>query len=250
MHVLLGSELVLLERSHELGGQAEGPEAEAALGAAADIVDQGDCALVQLALVVKLVLDHVHVDEVAHVGAGVPSNAVGISVDFAQHADHLCRVSGVCLGARGGGGRVGSGVLKVRLSGDFDDGEWESVGDLERAIDIHTDDGTGGGGREGLGAVLDDFHDHLEHPTSVFLAGEDWGRFSSGRPYQGLDLHGREGSWSSASRLASCRHGSKKIITYSAIVKDCNSWAVVKVETVDLEGLCERDHLFPIWFSL
>jgi hypothetical protein len=49
---------------------------------------------------------------------------------------------------------------------------------------------------------------------------------------------------------ASYRHGSKKIITYSAIVKDCNSWAVVKVETVDLEGLCERDHLFPIGFSL
>lgn len=173
LHVLLGSELVLLEGSHELGGQAESTEAEAALGTAADIVNEGDCALVQLALVVKLVLDHVHVDEVAHVGAGVPSNAVGISVDLAQHADHLCRVRGVCLGARSSSGRVGSGVVKVRLGGDFDDGEWESVGDLEGAIDIHSDDRAGGSGGEGLGAVLDDFHDNLERPTSVFLAGED-----------------------------------------------------------------------------
>lgn len=204
MHVLLGGELVLLERSHELGRQAEGTEAEAALGAAADIVNQCDCALIQLALVVKLVLDHVHVDEVAHVGAGVPSDAVGISVDLAQHANHLCGVRGVCLSTRSGSGGVGSGVVKVRLGGNFDDGEWESVGDLEGAIDIHTDDCAGCSGGEGLGAVLDDFHHHLEYPTSVFLAGEDWGRFSSGRPYQGLDLNGREGDWNSASRSASC----------------------------------------------
>lgn len=209
MHILLGSELVLLERSHELGGQTEGTEAEAALGAAADIVNEGDCALVQLALVVKLVLDHVHVDEVAHVGAGVPSDAVGISVDLAQHADHLCGVGSVCLGTRSGSGRVGSGVVKVRLGGDFDDGEWEGVGDFEGAIDIHTDDRAGRSGGEGLGAVLDDFHHHLKRPTSVFLVGEDWGRFSSGRPYQGLDLNGREGSWDSASWLASCSHRSK-----------------------------------------
>lgn len=39
-------------------------------------------------------------------------------------------------------------------------------------------------------------------------------------------------------------------MTYSAIVKDCNSWAVVKVETVDLEGLCERDHSFLIGLSV
>lgn len=33
-------------------------------------------------------------------------------------------------------------------------------------------------------------------------------------------------------------------------MKDCNSWAVVKVETVDLEGLCERDHSFLIGLSV
>lgn len=33
-------------------------------------------------------------------------------------------------------------------------------------------------------------------------------------------------------------------------MKDCNSWAVVEVETVDLEGLCERDHSFLIGFSV
>lgn len=123
---------------------------------------QSDCPLIQLLLVEKLVLDHVHVDKVAHVGASVPASVVGIDVDLTKHPDHLSLVSGVGLGAGGSGGRVRSGVIEVRLCGHLDNGERERVGDLEGAVDVHTDEGTGRGGRESLGAVLDDFHHHLE----------------------------------------------------------------------------------------
>lgn len=161
-NVLLGVELVILERLHELGRKAESTQAQAALSTAGHIVHQSDCPLVQFLLVEKLVLDHVHVDEVAHVGAGVPSGVVGIDIDLAKHPDHLSLVSGVGLGAGGSGGRVGSGVIEVRLGGHLDNGERESIGDLKGVVDVHTDEGAGRSSRESLGAVLDDFHHHLK----------------------------------------------------------------------------------------
>lgn len=161
-YVLLGVELVLLESLDELGGEAESAQAEAALGTAANVVDKGDCPLVQFLLVEKLVLDHVHVDEVAHVGAGVPADAVSVDVDLAHHTDHLCLVGGVGLDAGSRGSGVRGGVIEVRLGGQLDHGEGERVGDLEGALNVHTDEGAGRGGREGLVAVLDDFHHHLE----------------------------------------------------------------------------------------
>lgn len=161
MNVLLGSELVLLESRHELRRQAESAQAQASLCAAADVVHQSDRALVHLLLVKELVLDHVHVDEVAHVGASVPTNVVGVNVNLAHHTDHLSLVGGVGLRAGGSSSRVGSGIVKVRFGGHLNDGERETVGDLQGTVDIHTDDRTGRSRREGLRAVLDDLHHHL-----------------------------------------------------------------------------------------
>lgn len=164
-HILLRVELVLLESLHELSGEAERAQAEGTLSAAADIVNQRNCPLVQLLLVVKLVFNHVHVDEVAHVGAGVPSDVVGVNVDLADHANHLSLVGGVALGAGSSGGRVRGGVVEVRLGGHLNNGERERVGELEGVVEVHADEASGRGGREGLVAVLDDFHHHLEHRT-------------------------------------------------------------------------------------
>lgn len=161
-YILLRVELVLLESLNKFGGQAESAQTEAALGTAADIVDKGDCPLVQLLLVEKLVLDHIHVDEVAHVGAGVPSDTVGIDINLADHANHLCLVGSVGLDAGSRGSGVRGGIVEVRLGGQLNDGEREGVGDLEGTFDVHTDEGASRGGREGLVAVLDDFHHHLD----------------------------------------------------------------------------------------
>lgn len=161
-HVLFRGELVVLECLHKLGRQAESTQAQAALSAAGNIMHQSDCPLVQLLLVEKLVLDHVHVDKVAHVGAGVPASVVGIDIDLTKHPNHLSLVGDVRLGAGGSGRRVGGGVIEVRLGGHLNNGEREGVGDLKGAVDIHTDEGTGRNGRESLRAVLDDFHHHLE----------------------------------------------------------------------------------------
>lgn len=155
----LGGELALLVGGHELGGQAEGAQAEGTLGAAADVVDEGDGTLVHLLLVEELVLDGVEVDEVAHAGAGVPADILGVNVDLAQELDHLVLVGDIGLGARSGGSGALLGIMRA-LGGHVDGGEGEAVGDLQRAVDVHADDGTGGGGGEGLGAVLDDLHDH------------------------------------------------------------------------------------------
>jgi hypothetical protein len=164
-HVLLRVELVLLERLHELGREAESAKAEGTLGAAANIVNKGDCPLVHLLLVEVLVLDHVHVDPVTHVGAGVPANVVRIDVDLTNHADHLSLVNTICLGAGRRGSRVGSGIIGVRLDGGLDNGERERVCNFEEALVVQADEGTGRDRREGLGAVLDDFHHHLEYPA-------------------------------------------------------------------------------------
>lgn len=159
--ILLSSELVLLERIHELRRQTESPQAQTALRATADVVDKRNRPLVQLLLVKVLVLDHVHVDEVAHVGARVPSDIVRIDVYLPQHPDHLILVGNVGLRSRSGRCRVGRGVVKVRFRRHLNDGEREGVGDLQSTINVHTDDRTGRGRRESLRRMLDDLHDHL-----------------------------------------------------------------------------------------
>ena len=122
---------------------------------------KSNCPLIHFLLVKKLVLDHVHVDKVAHVGTRVPTDIVRIDVNLPKHADHLSLVGNVGLCARSGGGRVGCGIVKVRLRGQIDDGEGKAVGDFQDTTNIHTNDRSSCGGREVLGAVLDDFHGHL-----------------------------------------------------------------------------------------
>ena len=157
-------ELALLVSVHEVWCQAEGAQAQGALGAPADVMDEGD-GLVVLALVVILVLDETDVNKVAHGSARVPPDVVGVNVDFLKVADHVVLVDDVGLGAGGGGGQ-GRGVVLVGAgttveTGEVDSREWEGVGDLEEAVLVHADEGAGGSGREAGGAVLHDFHDDL-----------------------------------------------------------------------------------------
>jgi len=227
--LLLRSELVLLESSHELGGETEGPPAQASLGTAARVMDKGDSPLVHFLLVEKLVLDDVHVDKVAHVRTRVPSNVVGIDVNFPEHADHLSLVNSVRLRAGSSGSRVGRGVVKVRLRWDLDDGEGEGVCDFENAAHVHTNDRTGRSRRECLRAVLDNFHNDLgilhELPPHIYRIAENlqiergiWREFS----YQGLDLDGRERDYFfPVEPLVEIQKiNSKTECTYSAILND------------------------------
>lgn len=63
--VPFGGEFVLFISEHEGGGKAEGAETEASLGTPADVMNYGDCPLIELFLVVVLVFDHVEIDKVA-----------------------------------------------------------------------------------------------------------------------------------------------------------------------------------------
>lgn len=161
-NLLLGIEFVLLESSHKLGRQTESPETQTSLSATADVVNKSHGPFVHRLLVKVLVLNHVQVDEIAHVGARVPTNIIRIDIDLAKHPDHLRLVDGIGLCAGSGSGRVRGGGVKVRLGRHLDDGEGKAVRDLDAASNIHTNNGTGDGGREGLGTVFDDLHDHLD----------------------------------------------------------------------------------------
>lgn len=96
-------------------------------------MDESDCSFVEFFLVVILVFDHVEVDKIAQIGAGVPANVVGVHIDLPEFLDHLDLVCGVCLRARGCSGQVGCRVMvMVAVCGGKVDGwEGERVGHLE-----------------------------------------------------------------------------------------------------------------------
>ena len=125
-------------------------------------MDQRNSLLIQVFLVMVLVLDEVHVDEVSQVGTGIPADIVGVDIDFAQVSDHIGLVGGAGLVARSGSGTIEVLLLFILgLGWQIDDREIEAVGDFEGAVDVHADEAAGGSGRETGGAVLDDFHNHL-----------------------------------------------------------------------------------------
>ena len=58
-------------------------------------MNQSHCPLVQLLLIGILVFDHVDIDEVAQIGAGVPSSIISVHVDFSQLLDHFILICGI-----------------------------------------------------------------------------------------------------------------------------------------------------------
>lgn len=132
--------------------------------AAADVVDDGDCSLVEFFLVMVLVFDGVGIDKVAEVCTRVPAYVVGIDVDFTQLLDHLGLVGGIAFGARSSGCEVGGGVLAIVVAvgwGDLDGWKGKGVGHLQRRRHVHANEEASRGGGKGLRAMLDDFHHHL-----------------------------------------------------------------------------------------
>lgn len=131
---------------------------------------EGNGALIHLLLIMILILDHIDIDKIAHIRAGIPTHVIRVDVDFAQVADHVGLVGGVDLGARSRGCEVRGGVVVVGAVGvvavvaaavgvgEIAGGEGEGVGGLERAVVVHADEEAGGGCWEGLGAVFDYFH--------------------------------------------------------------------------------------------
>lgn len=160
--VPLGCELALLVGAHESRGQAESPERQVALRALASIVDEGDSVLVG-ALIVELVLDEVQVDKVAHGGACVPTNVVGVDVDLLEVSDHLILVVNVVLLSGSSSGDLRSIVLVAIGRSGVDGRERERVGDLEKALVLHANDGSSRNRRESRRAVLGNLHDNLHH---------------------------------------------------------------------------------------
>ena len=124
----------------------------------------GDGSLVELFLVMILVLDHVQVDKVAQICAGVPANIVGIDIDLPELLDHFHLIGTVCLGSRSGSGQICRRVLVVMVAiggRDFDGGERKRVCDLQVGLDVHPDQETGRGRGKCLRAVFYYFHHHL-----------------------------------------------------------------------------------------
>ena len=125
-------------------------------------MDQGDCFLVQILLVVVLVLNETHVAKVAHICTCVPADALGVNVDLSQHLDHLCLIRSVRFGSGRYRRRIDMLPIIMRFLRYFDDRKGESIGYLESAVDVHTYEGAGSSGRKSLRAVFDHFHHHLE----------------------------------------------------------------------------------------
>jgi hypothetical protein len=144
MNLPLGGELALLVGCYKCRGQAVCAQVQSALRAPAHVVNQGDCPLVELVLVVELVLDGVQVDEVAHARARVPADVVCVHVHFPEELDHLVAICDVLLGARSSSGEVGSlvvlvvvvAVARIRLCSS-DLRERERICDFEHAVLLH-----------------------------------------------------------------------------------------------------------------
>lgn len=96
-------------------------------------MNQGNSSLVELFLIMVLIFNHVGVDEVAQIGAGVPAHVVGIYIDFPELLDHFHLVGCVCFGAGSSGGEIRGGIVVVMAFGGWqiDGGKGEGVGDLE-----------------------------------------------------------------------------------------------------------------------
>lgn len=88
-------------------------------------------------LVVILVLDDGAVTKVAHVCAGVPPHAIRVNVDFSKPLNHLGLIRRVGFGARRRSSGVDVRTIILRILRDIDDGEGETVGDFQSAVDIH-----------------------------------------------------------------------------------------------------------------
>lgn len=217
MTLPLGCELALLVGAHESRGQTESPEGEVALRALAGIVDEGDGVLVG-ALVVELVLDEVHVDEVAHGGACVPTNVVRINVDLLEVSDHLILVGDVLLLSGSSSGELGGIVLVAVGSGGVDGREREGVGDFEETFTLHSNNSSGRNRRESRRAVLGNLHNNLRHHEliSVLLLVLQEGVSKGGAcsTHQSLDLNSLE------------RRGSRRIVL-SVRHLDKNSGGVI-----------------------
>jgi hypothetical protein len=156
----LSCELALLIGTHKSRRQTEGSEGQVALGTLAGIVNEGDGVLVG-ALVVKLVLDEVHVDKVAHGGTCVPTNVVGIDVDLLEVSDHLVLVGNVLLLSGSSSGEL-RGIALVAIGGGGVDGrEREGVGDFKKAFTLHSNNSSSRNRRESRRAVLGDLHNNL-----------------------------------------------------------------------------------------
>lgn len=113
-------------------------------------------------LVVVLVLDEGAVAEVAHVGAGVPPNAIRVNIDFPKALNHLCLIRCVGFRSRRRCSIVNMRTIVLRILREIDDREWEAVGDFERAVNIHANEITRRCRRKLLRAVFDDFQHHLQ----------------------------------------------------------------------------------------
>lgn len=101
--------------------------------ATTNVVDDGNCSLIELFLIMVLIFNHIRIDEIAQIGAGVPAYVIGINVDFPELLDHFDLVGSVCFCARSGGGEIRRRIVVVMAIGrrKIDGGKGEGVSDLE-----------------------------------------------------------------------------------------------------------------------
>ena len=90
-----GAEFIFFEGGHESGGEAKGSQAEAALGASTDVIDDSDCSFVKFFLIVVLVFDCIEVDKIAQIGRSIPADIVCIDINLSQLLDHLILVCAI-----------------------------------------------------------------------------------------------------------------------------------------------------------
>lgn len=123
-----------------------------------------------------LVLDHVQVDKVAQIRAGIPADVVGVDIDLTELFYHFHLICTVGLGSWGGSSQVCRRVLVVMVAiggRNFDGGERKRVRDLQVGLDVHPNQETGRGGRKRLGAMFYYFHNHLAVAQSCNIIFDD-----------------------------------------------------------------------------